>query len=215
MTKTDLSTMRTEFDRSALDERDARPDPFEQFDAWFQEAEKATGLLANTMALATADETGRPSARIVLLKSVDDRAFVFYTNYGSRKGHELAERPEATLLFFWAALERQVRVDGRVRQVSAETSDAYFRTRPRGSQLSAWASSQSEPIASRAALEARLEEATRRFDGKEVSRPPYWGGYALAPSRFEFWQGRENRLHDRLVYTPDSGGAWQIARLCP
>lgn len=166
------------------------------------------------MTLATASSDGAPAARTVLLKSFDEHGFVFFTNYQSRKSRELEANPRATLLFFWSTLERQVRIEGSVEQVSAEESDDYFGTRPRGSQLGAWASAQSREIDSREALERDLAEVTARFEGREVTRPPHWGGWRVVPSAVEFWQGRANRLHDRLVYRR-RGDAWTIVRLAP
>ena len=205
--------MRQEYMHAGLDEAHADLDAFVQFERWFNEAVRAELPLPNAMTLATTRENGAPDARIVLLKGVEGGGFAFYTNYESRKGRELSARPEACLLFLWKALERQVRVDGRVERVSAEESDAYFATRPLGSRLSAWASRQSERVASRAVLEASLEEMKRRH-GKHPPRPPCWGGYRLVPDEFEFWQGRENRLHDRLRYAR-AGTGWKIERLAP
>jgi len=166
------------------------------------------------MTLATADAAGRPAARIVLLKEVDPRGLLFYTNYDSRKGRELAARPQAALLFFWPELERQVRIEGAVEQVDSATADAYWRTRPRLSRIGAWASPQSAPLSDRASLEARFAEGERRFPGEDVDRPVRWGGYRLVPAAFEFWQGRASRLHDRIVYERDGEG-WRIGRLAP
>lgn len=198
-----------------LDEADVDPDPFRQFRAWFAEAEAARLYQPDAMTLATATADGRPSARQVLLRGADERGFPFFTNYDSRKAAELAANPRAALLLFWAELHRQVRVEGRVEVVSAEESDAYFGTRPRGSQLSAWASPQSEVIAGRAVLEQTVAEIARRFEGGPVPRPPRWGGYRVVPDVVEFWQGRENRLHDRLCYRRRPEGGWHVVRLAP
>ena len=210
---TDLAQLRIDYKRAALSERDAAPDPFDQFARWFDEAVAASLPEPNAMTLATVDAAGSPGARIVLLKAVDGRGFVFHTNYESRKGRELAANPRVALLFFWIELERQVRIEGAAERVSDEESDAYFAQRPHDSQLSAWASPQSAPIADRAWLEAALTAVGARFSG-DVPRPPNWGGVRVVPDRFEFWQGRPSRLHDRLVWARD-GGRWAIGRLAP
>jgi pyridoxamine 5'-phosphate oxidase len=164
--------------------------------------------------LATADVAGRPSARMVLLRGADARGFVFFTNYSSRKGRELTENPQAALCFYWPSLDEQIRIEGRVERASPDESDAYFGSRPRGSQLGAWASDQSSVLASRETLEEKYREVERRFEGRSVQRPPFWGGFRLAPVRIEFWYGRPDRLHDRVVYVRD-GSAWRIERLYP
>jgi pyridoxamine 5'-phosphate oxidase len=210
---TDLARLRVDYMRAALSERDAAPDPVDQFARWFDEALAAALPEPNAMTLATVDASGRPSARVVLLKSLDARGLVFHTNYDSSKGRQLAANPRVALLFFWPLLERQVRIEGVAERVSAEESDAYFGERPRASRLSAWASPQSEPVADRAWLEAELARAEARF-ADDVPRPPNWGGFRVVPERFEFWQGRPSRLHDRLVWTRD-GGRWTIGRLAP
>jgi pyridoxamine 5'-phosphate oxidase len=186
---------------------DYSPDPLRQFRAWFDDG----GV--DSVALATASSGGAPSARMVLLKAADDRGFVVFTNYESRKGRELTENPWAALLFYWPQAGRQVRVEGPVEQVSEVESDAYFATRPRGGQLAAWASRQSEPLESREALEARFAELDAAHPG-EVPRPPHWGGFRIVPETYEFWQHRDNRLHDRLRYRRD-GDEWVIERLSP
>ena len=203
----------TTYQRGELVEGQASRDPFEQFDRWFAEAQQAGFREPNAMALATADAAGKPSLRTVLLRGWDRRGFCFYTNYESRKGRELEANPNAALLFYWDQLERQVRLEGRIARLSAEDSDAYFSSRPRGHRLGAWVSEQSSSIPNREALEARMREVEARFP-HEVPRPPHWGGYRLTPARFEFWQGRPNRLHDRLAFSAD-GARWIRERLAP
>jgi pyridoxamine 5'-phosphate oxidase len=207
------SDLRTEYMRGELDEQHADPDPLKQFARWWEEAANAQVREANAMTLATVDADGRPAARTVLLKGYDAAGFVFFTNYESRKGRELAANPRASLLFFWPELERQVRIDGSVDLVSAQESDEYFRTRPLPSRLGAWASPQSQVIASKAWLLARAAEMGLRH-GIAPSRPPYWGGYRVAPHAVEFWQGRPSRLHDRLLYSRTDTG-WGRVRLAP
>jgi pyridoxamine 5'-phosphate oxidase len=211
---TDPSQLRFDYKRAALSERDAASDPFELFTRWFDEAVAAAIPEPNAMTLATVDDAGRPAARIVLMKGIDARGVVFHTNYDSRKGRDLAGNPRAALLFFWVDLERQVRIDGTAERVSAGDSDAYFAARPRGSQISAWASPQSAPVTDRAWLEARFAECEARFASGAVPRPPNWGGVRVVPDRFEFWQGRTSRLHDRLVWSRQGDG-WTIGRLAP
>jgi pyridoxamine 5'-phosphate oxidase len=188
-------------------------DPFAQFRAWFEFAGAAELREPDAMTLASADARGRPSARTVLLRGWDERGFAFYTNYESRKGRELDANPRAALLFFWAPLERQIRIEGSVERVAAPESDSYFAGRPRGHRLGAWASPQSAVIPARSALEAYVKAAEERFPG-EVPRPPHWGGYRVVPESFEFWHGRSNRLHDRLLYRRDGDG-WRVERLAP
>lgn len=199
----------------SLSESDIDADPFKQFQTWFNEAEAAQLLQPNAMILATATREGKPSARTVLLKGFDECGFVFYTNYESRKGEELAENPSAALVFYWAELERQVRIEGHVEKCSAAESDTYFGSRPFGSRLGAWASQQSQVISGREVLESRLEELMAEYANGDVPRPPYWGGYRLSPMSLEFWQGRPNRLHDRLRYRLLPDGNWLIERLSP
>ena len=196
-----------------LAEASADKDPFVQFERWMREAIEANLPLANAMTLATVSEQGTPDARTVLLKGVDGGGFVFYTNYASRKGRQLAANRAACLMFLWSAIERQVRIEGSVEQVTPAESDAYFATRPLGARHAAWASAQSERVADRGELERALE-AMRARHGQNPPRPPHWGGYRLMPVAIEFWQGRENRLHDRLLYRR-SAGAWTIERLAP
>ena len=201
---------------SPLTKANVDPNPIRQFELWFKEA-SASGLSeqdATSMTLATADKDGRPCARIVLLKSFDESGFVFFTNYNSRKGGELIASARACLLFYWAPLWRQVRIEGVVEKVSPAESDEYFHSRPLGSKIGAWASDQSQPINSRSELEQRFEEFASKFSDN-VPRPPHWGGFRVKPEVIEFWQGRENRLHDRLVYRREGDGNWRIERLAP
>jgi len=189
-------------------------DPFQLFDAWFAEARASEPNDPNAMALATADEQGRPSVRIVLLKAHGPDGFVFYTNQRSRKGGELARNPLAALLFHWKSLRRQVRIEGKVSLVSSEKADAYFATRSRDSQLGAWASDQSSPLASRAEFEKRYEEMKAKFEGRDVPRPPHWGGFSVAPETIEFWTDRAHRLHERRLFRRD-GNCWSEGLLYP
>lgn len=214
---TPIADLRKDYTRASLDETDALPNPMDLFQRWFEQALNAQLPEPNAMTLATVDHRGRPAARIVLIKGLDERGFCFFTNYESRKGQELAANPHAALLFHWTELERQVRIEGRVEKVSAEESDTYYRSRPPGSRLGAWASPQSRRLDSRDALEALVDQARTSHAGDPVDRPPFWGGYRLVPDYFEFWQGRPSRLHDRLAYSPDSAqpGGWRIDRLAP
>jgi pyridoxamine 5'-phosphate oxidase len=198
-----------------LHENSVNSDPLEQFQRWFAEARDVQLQLPEAMTLATATNDGRPSARLVLLKQVDERGFVFYTNYGSQKARELDANPQAALVFYWPQLERQVRVEGHVGRVTEAESDEYFQTRPRESQIGALASPQSEAISSREMLQQRVEELEELYRDREIERPPHWGGYRLHPTRIEFWKGRPGRLHDRLLYELQSDGAWTIKRLAP
>lgn len=199
---------------TSLDERDVDPDPILQFGRWFQDAVAALIPEPNSMTVATATRDGTPSARMVLLKGFDERGFVFYTNYDSRKGRELEENPRASLVFFWAQLHRQVRVEGEVSRVSAEESNTYFNSRPIGSRLGAWVSQQSQVIGSRDDLDRRLAELVEEYADREPTRPSYWGGYRVSPRSIEFWQGRPDRLHDRLRYRRENE-QWRLERLSP
>ncbi len=206
--------LRKEYMRRGLSESELDPDPIRQFQRWFDEATSAGLIEPNAMTLATATRDGHPSARMVLLKGFDARGFVFYTNYESRKGGELEQNPQAALVFFWVELERQVRVEGRVERAAPAESDAYFASRPLGSQIGAWASAQSRVIAGREPLERRTAELEDEYAGREVPRPSQWGGYRVVPHVIEFWQGRPSRLHDRLRYRQKDGG-WIVERLSP
>lgn len=204
------TTHTEQFDEHAVDR-----DPLRQFSRWYEQAERAGILLPMAMTLATATRDGAPSARIVLLKQADERGFVFYTNFRSRKGRELGDNPEAAIVFFWNELDRQVRAEGAIAKVSDEEADRYFATRPRESQIGAHASAQSEEIIGRAALDDDARRLQEMFAGKDVPRPAHWGGYCLRPRVVEFWQGREGRLHDRLVYRRSDAGRWTLSRLAP
>jgi pyridoxamine 5'-phosphate oxidase len=208
-----LAELRTDYALKTLDEKDVDRDPVKQFGVWMVEAIHARVPEPTAMHLATVGSDARPSGRIVLLKGLDPGGFVFYTNYQSRKGRELAANPVAALTFMWKELERQVRIEGRVEKVSAEDSDAYYATRPLGSRIGAWASPQSETIGERTWLEARWAELTASH-GDSPPRPPHWGGYRIVPDYLEFWQGRLSRLHDRIAYSR-AQGSWKIARLAP
>jgi pyridoxamine 5'-phosphate oxidase len=232
-----FADQRREYSLAGLDRRDLADDPLVQFRTWYEDMQgvargswlRSIGIAlfnlwhailgrttadANAMIVATADASGQPSARTVLLKGLDQRGFSFFTNYESRKGRELAENPRAALVFFWPALERQVIVTGTVTRLPTDESTAYFRSRPRGSQIGAWASRQSSVVENRKQLEQQFADAAARFRGHDVPVPPYWGGYVLAPTRIEFWQGRPNRLHDRFAYVRE-GGHWLVHRLAP
>jgi pyridoxamine 5'-phosphate oxidase len=233
-----IADLRREYKLTALRRDDLDADPVAQFRKWFEQAEgsRAAGrwrsffigvyksflalggsppIDANAATLATADKQGRPSARVVLLKGLDERGFIFFTNYDSRKGTELTDNPHAALVFYWADQERQVCIAGDVTRISREESEAYFKSRPRGSRLAAWASRQSEVLESRDVLEAHWKELEKKYPGDAVPLPPFWGGYVLAPTRIEFWQGRPSRLHDRFRYLKQPGNAWRIERLSP
>ena len=213
MTRFNLADVRKEYMRAGLSDAEAARDPLEQFERWMGEALHYELPISNAMTLATVTAEGRPDARIVLLKGVDRGGFVFYTNYESAKVRQLAAHPDGCLVFFWVELERQVRVGGRVEKVGPGESDAYYAGRPLGARLSAWASAQSSPVPARRVLEAALEQA-EKLHGANPPRPPHWGGYRLVPDTVEFWQGRPNRLHDRLLYRRVADG-WTLGRLAP
>jgi pyridoxamine 5'-phosphate oxidase len=211
---TSLADLRRDYASRALTEADAHDDPIQQFSLWFGEALKAELLDTNAMTVATASRNGVPSARIVLLKGFDEAGFVFFTNYESAKAHDLDDNPRACLLLFWAVLERQIRITGRVSKTSTAESEKYFQSRPFESQIGAWASAQSRTVDDRSALEARYAELAAQYAGGPVPLPPFWGGYRVAPESVEFWQGRKSRLHDRLLYV-NRDGRWERSRLAP
>lgn len=210
-----MSELRREYTDAGLDEQDLDANPFKQFEKWFQEAIRAKLDLPDTMTLATATRHGIPSARIVLLRGHDERGFVFYTDYESQKAKELAENPNAALVFYWRELDRQVRITGQVSRVSRENSNNYFQSRPVGSRLAALASRQSEVIPDRKVLEERFKQLAEQYQDKEIPLPSNWGGYCLSPNMIEFWSGRPNRLHDRLRYTRQPNSDWRIERISP
>ncbi|WP_410221357.1 pyridoxamine 5'-phosphate oxidase [Pedobacter sp.] len=214
LTKEMLQNLRQDYKSAQLSEKDIVKNPIQQFEKWFKDAVDAQIYEPNVMTLATADKNGRPNARIVLLKGFDQKGFSFYTNYLSQKGKELKKNPQACLVFFWAELERQVRIEGTVEKLDKETSEAYFISRPIGSQIGAIASPQSQVIESRDLLEQRVQELTQQYEGKTIPKPSHWGGYIVKPVSIEFWQGRPSRLHDRISYKLIDG-KWKINRLAP
>ncbi|MDO9004703.1 MAG: pyridoxamine 5'-phosphate oxidase [Aquabacterium sp.] len=213
-TSHDLAQMRQSYERAALDEEHVQANPLGQFHLWFDEAVQAKVIEPNAMTLATAGADGRPSTRVLLLKGADERGLVWFTNYASRKGRDLAANPFAAIQFFWGSLERVVRVEGRVEKVAESESDEYYRSRPLGSRIGAWASPQSEVIPSREVLESAWADQQVRL-GDDPPRPNHWGGYRLVPDRWEFWQGRTSRLHDRLIFESSPSGQWVLRRLAP
>ncbi len=210
----DLSELRKEYRKASLDIEQANPNPIVQFEQWFDEASESRIPEPNAMCLSTATKEGRPSSRMVLLKYYDEKGFVFFTNYQSRKSIEIMENPYVALLFFWQPLERQVRIEGVVEKISTAASLKYFASRPRGSRIGAWVSAQSSVLTTKKLLLAKFEEMKRKFANREIPLPDHWGGYRVVPTSFEFWQGRENRLHDRLHYDK-SGGVWKRELLAP
>ncbi|TYP92747.1 Pyridoxamine 5'-phosphate oxidase [Fodinibius salinus] len=212
--KADIAQIRRDYSLEKLSASSINDDPIKQFSVWFEKAIEADLIDANAMTLSTASQKGQPSSRIVLLKGVDKKGFRFYSNYASRKGKELAKNPYASLCFYWAPHERQVRIEGKVEQLNRQESAAYFQARPRLSQIGAWASKQSTKVSSREELESRFKKIKKRFAGKDIPLPDFWGGYLLRPERMEFWQGREGRLHDRICYKKKTEG-WESFRLAP
>lgn len=210
-----IADIRTDYQLASLDESVVGSDPFSFFRRWFDEALAAAVTEVNAMTLATSDAQGRPHARIVLLKGIEEGGFVFYTNYNSHKGRDLSESPYAALVFFWPELQRQVRIEGAVKKISPDASDAYFQSRPAGSRIGAWASPQSAEIANRSFIESKEEEYASRFADGFIPRPEHWGGYVVVPEHIEFWQGRSSRLHDRIAFSLDESGSWRKFRLAP
>jgi pyridoxamine 5'-phosphate oxidase len=211
---TNIADIRREYSLRSLTENDIAPDAIEQFTRWWDDAVKSEIFEVNAMTLATSTKNGTPSARIVLLKGYDERGFIFFTNYESQKGKDLAENPNAALVFFWKEIERQIRIEGVVEKTTAQESDEYFSSRPAGSRIGAWASPQSSIIENRQILELNTERYAEEFKNS-IPRPPHWGGYRVMPLRLEFWQGRSNRLHDRIQYTKTADGSWKAERLAP
>ncbi len=214
MSELNLADLRRDYIKNGLLESDVDPDPFRQFSVWFEQAVKSGIMEPNAMSHATVSPDGQPSMRIVLLKGIDDKGFIFFTNYESRKGRDMDHNPKSALLFFWGELERQVRIEGSVERISKESSKAYFDSRPEGSRIGAWSSNQSEVVDSRDFLESRFHENEIKFAGKDIPMPEYWGGYRLIPNVFEFWQGRGSRMHDRIRFR-NMSGRWLIDRLSP
>ncbi|HRN41598.1 MAG TPA: pyridoxamine 5'-phosphate oxidase [Vicingus sp.] len=209
-----LNQIRRDFADKPLEEQSVNDNPFLQFSVWFEEAVNAQLLDPYAMLISTVDEIGLPHSRVVYLRNISDEGMVFYTNYNSQKGKNISASNKIAITFFWVELERQIRIEGTVKKVSEELSDKYFAARPRESQLGAWASNQSETIKNRAELEENLKHFTEKFKGVDVPRPPHWGGYIVEPTKFEFWQGRPSRLHDRLIYTKNNN-EWVISRIAP
>jgi pyridoxamine 5'-phosphate oxidase len=210
-----IAEIRKDYSHRSLTENEASPNPVQQFEKWWQEATEAKIEEPNAMVLATASTDGVPSARVVLLKEYSEKGFVFFTNYHSFKGKQLSENPKACLVFFWKELERQVRITGLVEKISAKQSDDYYQTRPEASRISAWASPQSQVIEGREWLDEQFNKITKQMEGPHIQRPPYWGGFIVNPIIVEFWQGRPNRLHDRIQYTMEEDGKWKMERLAP
>lgn len=212
--ETSIAALRREYIKDILKKEDLHQNPLEQFSVWFKEAQKAEVLEPNAMSLSTVSASGKPSSRVVLLKGISENRLKFFTNYRSQKAKDLEQNPWVSINFFWPELERQVRIEGKVEKTTAEESDAYFNSRPEGSKLGAWASPQSDIIATREMMEDSHRALELEFKGKEIPRPPHWGGYNVMPERVEFWQGRASRLHDRFVYLIENG-SWKIERLAP